>query len=109
MYDPLDQPDSPYNAPPPMPLGKVVLINFGIMLVYMILSSFADSGSGGGEAGMAGLLLDAMLLTLQVGINIFGGVILLFTTRRQVGRAMLLSGLLIGIIGFGACIGKASL
>ncbi len=109
MYeDPLDQPDlPPLDPPPPMPLGKVVLLNFGIMLVYMTLSSLVDQG--GSEAGLAGLIFDAFLLVLQVGINVIGGAILLFTTRKHIGRAMLLSGLLVGIIGFGACLGKASL
>ena len=108
MYeDPLDQPDLPPLDPPPMPLGKVVLLNFGIMLVYMTLSSLVDQG--GSEAGLAGLIFDAFLLVLQVGINVIGGAILLFTTRKHIGRAMLLSGLLVGIIGFGACLGKASL
>ena len=109
MYEyPLDQPDLPPLDPqPPMPLGKVVLINFGIMLVYMTLSGLIDQG--GSEAGLAGLIFDAFLLVLQVGINVIGGAILLFTTRKHIGRAMLLSGLLVGIIGFGACLGKASL
>ncbi|MBK8425477.1 MAG: hypothetical protein IPL27_05580 [Lewinellaceae bacterium] len=109
MYeDPLDQPDlPPLDPPPPMPLGKVVLLNFGIMLVYMTLSSLVEQG--GSEAGLAGLIFDAFLLVLQVGINVIGGAILLFTTRKHIGRAMLLSGLLVGIIGFGACLGKASL
>jgi len=109
MYiDPLDQPDLPPADPqPPMPLGKVVLINFGIMLAYMALSGLMYQGES--EAGLASLVFDAFLLVLQVGINVIGGAILLFTTRKHIGRAMLLSGLLVGIIGFGACIGKASM
>ena len=85
MYeDPLDQPDlPPLDPPPPMPLGKVVLLNFGIMLVYMTLSSLVDQG--GSEAGLAGLIFDAFLLVLQVGINVIGGAILLYhpETYRQ--------------------------
>jgi hypothetical protein len=109
MYeDPLDQPENtPIEPTPPMPLGKVALINFGIMFVYMLLTATIDHS--GSEAGLAGLIMDAMLLTFQVAINILGGVILLFTSQKHIGRAMLLSGLLVGIIGFGACIGKASM
>ncbi len=109
MYeDPLDQPHLPPADPqPPMPLGKVVLINFGIMIAYMTLTALANTTQA--EAGMASLILDAMLLVLQVTINVIGGVILLFTSQKHVGRAMLLSGLLVAIIGFGACIGKASM
>lgn len=111
MYeDPLDQPENtPVQPTPPMPLGKVALINFGIMFVYMILTATMDNSGSGGEAGLASLIFDATLLTFQVAINIIGGLILLFTSQKHVGRAMLLSGLLVGIIGFGACIGKASM
>jgi hypothetical protein len=109
MYeDPLDHPqDTPVEPTQPMPLGKVALINFGIMFVYMILTATMDNS--GSEGGLASLIFDAFLLVFQVGINIIGGAILLFTTRKHIGRAMLLSGLLVGIIGFGACVGKASM
>ena len=111
MYiEPLDGPDQrPPDPTPPMPLGKVMLINFGIMLAYMFLTGLAFGNDSGSEAGLASLIFDATLLTLQIGIIILVGVILLFSANRHVGKAMLLSGLLMAVIGFGACLGKASL
>ncbi len=111
MYiEPLDGPDQlPPDPNPPAPIGKAVLINFGIMLVYMLLTSIISVNDSGSEAGLASLIFDAGLLTVQVGANIVIGAILLFTHNKHIGKAMLLSGLLTAVIGFGACLGKASL
>ena len=104
MNEPLDQPARSADPQPKMPFGKVMLINLGIMLVYMTLS-----GVGTGH-DFGPLIIDAFGIVFQVGINVLGGVGLLFSDdRRHVGKAMLLSGLLVGLIGFGACIGKADL
>ncbi|HPI08251.1 MAG TPA: hypothetical protein PLM41_17785 [Saprospiraceae bacterium] len=107
--DPLDQPEPSPGSPQPNPLGKVTLINFGIMLAYMAFTGIAFRNDSGGEAGLASLIFDATLLTLQVGANIVIGVILLFTDQKHIGKAMLISGLLMAIIGFGACLGKAAM
>lgn len=41
--------------------------------------------------------------------DIFFGVLVLFSEdRKHVGKAMMLAGLLVGVIGFGACLGKYS-
>ena len=98
---PLDQPQTPFEPPKTMPLGKVVMINFIIMLVYMALTSTMAT-SGGSEAGLG------MLIAAQAGLNFVIGLIFVFTDLRHVGQAMLISSLLVGAVGFGLCIGKAS-
>lgn len=106
MEEPLDD-TTPKPPPPPvaLPLGKTLLINMGIMLLYMLLSGF-----GKGEAAMGNLIIDAFGLVTQVSANILIGLIFLFIPeKRQVGAAMLISGFVIGILGFGACIGKAAI
>ncbi|HNE28785.1 MAG: hypothetical protein U0U46_07005 [Saprospiraceae bacterium] len=104
---PLDQPQTPFEPPKTMPLGKVVMINFIIMLVYMALTSTMAT-SGGSEAGLGMLIADAMLIAAQAGLNFVIGLIFVFTDLRHVGQAMLISSLLVGAVGFGLCIGKAS-
>ncbi len=104
---PLDQPQIPFEPPKRMPLGKVVMINFIIMLVYMALTS-TMAGSGGSEAGLGMVIADAMLVVAQAGINFLIGLILVFTDLRHVGQAMLISSLLTGAVGFGLCFGKAA-
>ena len=106
MDAPLDQLSSPSSGTlqPKMPLGKVVLINFGIMLLYLVVTGIPQGQDFGP------LLFDAMAIVAQTAGNLFGGLgLLLFSQeKRHIGRAMLLAGLLIGIVGFGACIGKYS-
>lgn len=102
--EPFDQLDpAPSPVEPKMPLGKVVLINFGIMLAYMLLSSLAmDSGP---EAGLGVLILDAFLVSAQVGLNVLAGFILVFTeNHKKLGSALLIGGLIMAAIGFGSCI-----
>ena len=104
MSEPFDQIDPLPNPPQPkMPLGKIVLINFGIMLAYMLFSSLAmDSGP---EAGLGVLAIDAFLILAQVGLNMLAGFILVFTEdKKQLGSALLIGGIIMGVIGFGSCI-----
>jgi hypothetical protein len=100
----LDQPTQPERRPE-MPLRQVLLINLGIMLAYMgltFVSNISDAESS--------LFIDAFLIMAQVGINLLLGFILVFmASTRYLGAAMLISGFLIGLIGFGTCMGKAAL
>ncbi|MCW5924778.1 MAG: hypothetical protein KIS77_20840 [Saprospiraceae bacterium] len=104
MHEPLDQSTHPHEPPQKMPLGKVVLINFGIMLFYL-----AVTGIGKGH-DYGPILLDAMAIVAQTGINLIVGLVLTIgsTHHKPLGKAMMLAGLLVGVIGFGACLGKYS-
>ncbi len=106
---PFDQLDpNPNYSRPKMPLGKVMLINFGIMIAYMLFGSlFFSSGHDG---SMSLLAWDAFLILGQVGLNMLIGIILLFSeSYKQVGSAMLISGVLMAIIGFGTCLAHLSI
>lgn len=104
MEEILDQPTTPPQQPKKMPIGKAVLFNFGIMLAYMALT-----GVGQGEAGLGNMATDALLILAQVGLNLLVGLIMLFNEEsRNLGAALLISGLIMGVIGFGACIGKVA-
>lgn len=103
--EPIDQPYNSPSAPqrPKMPLGKVVLINFSIMVTCMLLAGI-DMGIGY-DVGMNVLVFDAFLVLAQVGINMLIGLILVFTKRhKQLGGAMLIAGVIMGVIGFGSCL-----
>ena len=109
MYEPFDQLDPlPTPPKPKMPLGKVVLINFGIMVAYMMLTSLA-MGSGS-EAGLGVLALNAFLILAQIGINMLAGIVLLFTEgRKHIGSALLIGGLIMGVVGFGSCLAQVAI
>ncbi|MDO8972046.1 MAG: hypothetical protein Q7U74_15235, partial [Saprospiraceae bacterium] len=91
---PFDQLDpNPHPSRQKMPLGKVMLLNFGIMIAYMLIGSF--SFGSGNEASMGVLAWDAFLILGQVGLNMLIGIILLFREPyKLVGSAMLSSGVL---------------
>jgi ABC-type polysaccharide/polyol phosphate export permease len=102
--EPFDQIDPPSRPPqqPKMPIGKVVLINFGIMLAYMLLTSLT-MGTGH-EADLGILAADAFLVIAQVGLNMLIGFILVFTQdHKQLGGALMISGIVMGVVGFGSC------
>jgi hypothetical protein len=107
--EPFDQLDPLPNPPKPkMPLGKVVLINFGIMVAYMLLSSLAMAS--GPEAGPGVMAIDAFLILAQVGLNMLIGFVLVFTDdKKQLGGALLIAGIIMGVIGFGSCIAHMAL
>jgi hypothetical protein len=110
--EPFDQLE-PLSTPPKpkMPLGKVVLINFGIMIAYMLLTSLTMGGSGGGgEAGLGVVIADAFLILAQVGINMLVGMILVFSAeKKHVGSALLIGGVITAVIGFGSCLAHISI
>ncbi|HLP92575.1 MAG TPA: hypothetical protein VK168_00990 [Saprospiraceae bacterium] len=108
--EPFDQIDTPPTPPqqPKMPLGKAVLINFGIMVAYMLLTSL--SMGSGPEAGLGVLAADAFLIVAQVGLNMLIGFILVFTQdHKQLGGALMISGIIMGAIGFGSCLAHAAI
>jgi hypothetical protein len=107
--EPFDQLDPLPDPPKPkMPLGKVMLINFGIMVAYMLLSSLAMAS--GPEGGLGVLTIDAFLILAQVALNMLVGFVLVFTDdKKQLGGALLIGGILMGVIGFGSCLGHMAL
>ena len=99
------------NSKPPkpkVPLGKVVLINFGIMLGYMALLSLDDPSM----SGMTILGRDMIFIFGQIALNLLAGLAIVFTQvdhihtpdRQQLGKALIIGGFLMGIIGFGTCL-----
>lgn len=105
MLEPFDQLNTPPSppAPPKIPMGKAVVINFGIMLGYMaLLSLLSPSGQDRELAVMAG---SAFLLVAQVGINLLAGLVLIFLkSSKHIGKAMLTAGIVMAVLGFGTCL-----
>lgn len=105
--------DNRFNAPTPkMPIGKVMVVNFAVMVSYMALVSLQET-----EPKWAVWVKDAFLVLTQVGINMLAGLVILFThdskvhteNRKQLGSALLLGGFIMAVIGFGSCIAHTTL
>lgn len=104
MLEPFDQLEPAPAPKPPMPLGKVVLINFGIMLAYMAFFSLTQNESDH-EGGIVVLIGDAFLLVAQVVLNLIIGIVLTFQpNRKHIGTAMIIGGFITAAIGFGTCL-----
>lgn len=104
MHEPLDQP-TPSEAPASVTLGKVVLINAGIMLVYLVLTTVIFFTSTQAEAAI-GVYCDIYLIISQVALNLLLGIIFFFTGRRRLGRTLFFAGLLTAATGYVVFWGK---
>lgn len=99
MEEPLE---SPLMKPQPkMPLGKVALINFGILLATTLLSLLMT--------GDESLALFGVVMLLQSAINFIVGLVFLFQpARMKLGQAMVICSILVPIVGFGLCVLRIS-
>jgi hypothetical protein len=95
MEEPLESHEMP--PVPKMPLGKVALANFVILLLMLALCA-----SMNGEELLISL---ALLILLQTAVNFIIGLAFQFSPKMQkVGQAMLICSVLVPLIGFGLCI-----
>jgi hypothetical protein len=101
MESPLDQSPEPPVAPKSV-FNRVLLINLGIMLAYVVLTAFMQDMY---------LILTAFLIVVHTLICLISGLIFLIPSIRRVplAQGLLLSALLVLLIGFGACIAKAAI
>ncbi len=80
---------------PKVPYGKVILVNFVILLAFILLIDKDPYAAG-----------KAFLIVIQVFLNIISGAVLMFTKHKPLGKAMLLSAVVVLILGFGMCLAK---
>jgi uncharacterized membrane protein YozB (DUF420 family) len=87
-------------------LKKTGGYNLFILVVYTILVSVFSKGN---QWQMNVMILLAMLISVQVGINLLLSLIFFLKREKVRGRNFLLSAFLILIIGFSTCYGLASI
>jgi Na+/proline symporter len=90
------------------PLKKIASINMGILLIYTLLSRLADS-SGGQYKGLGFMIFMMIAIGVHVLVNIILCLFHFARKNKELGRAYLISGILVLLIGFSACLGIASL
>jgi hypothetical protein len=83
-------------------IKKVAGINLAILLGYMLLINVANTGP---ERGLGVAIFSAMLIVVQVGLNVLVAIIH-FVQKKRSAKSYLLSALLVLIIGFSACLGS---
>ena len=82
-------------------MGKILMWNFIGLIGAMVLTGLM----GGGDSVVA----DMLIILLQAAANFLLGLIFVFGSKKPAGVAFLLSAVLVFIIGFGMCAGKAEL
>ena len=88
---------NPSPKPRKNSIGKVILVNFCLLIVYLPIGLV--TGATGGSIAIS-------LLMIQICFNLLAGfVMLFFRDSRSIAIGMMLSGFLIGIVAFGTCVG----
>jgi hypothetical protein len=91
-------------------LKKIVGINLVILLVYTILIQVWEiSGEGIDHAGLATLIFMMIAIGAQVAINLIISVIYFLKNNSDLGKAFLLSTIVVLLVGFSSCWGSAML
>lgn len=87
-------------------IKKIAGYNLLILLIYTLVIHFSFSGN---EKSMGIMLVSAMVISVQVILNLILFFIYFFTGRKEIGKSFLLSSGIVLLIGFSSCWGSASL
>lgn len=91
-------------------LGKTILINIAILLLYNLLIIAMNRGSSpNSEANLGVALFLMMVISLHVFILLVAGLSYLIAKKSEVGRALLISLFVVLLVGFASCVGSMSL
>lgn len=90
------------------PLKRIAAINMAILLVYTLLSRLADN-KGGQYKGLGFMIFMMIGIAVHVLVNIILCLFHFARKNKELGRAYLISAILVLLIGFSACLGLASL
>jgi hypothetical protein len=85
---------------------KVVGINLAILLLYSIIIRLNNIE----DKGRLGILLGScVIISIHVFMLILIGLVLQGMDKKELGRSFLLSSAFVLVIGFGVCLGNASI
>ena len=87
---------------------KLLRNNLFILLGYAVLVQLLSLTEKNG-AGMMVAMIMMVAVAIHVGVLLFGSLVLLISGKGKEAGQWLLSALLIGVIGFGTCLGGMAL
>mgnify|MGYP001765214409 CR=1 FL=1 len=87
---------------------KIGGINLGILLLYSILARLSDT-QGGTYKGLGFMTMMMLFVGLHVVINLIICLVQFSRRNKELGRAYLLSSIIVLVIGFSACLGVGSM
>jgi heme/copper-type cytochrome/quinol oxidase subunit 2 len=86
---------------------KIGGINLAILLIYSVIARLSDT-NGGNYKGMGFMMMMMLFVGLHVVINLIICLVHFSRRNKELGRAYLLSSILVLVIGFSTCWGIAS-
>ena len=90
-------------------IKKVAGINLIILLAITVIGAVTGFNESGQYKGLGAMILMAVGVDMQTAILLGISLIQFLRSNKESGKAFLLSGLLILVVGFSACFGVASL
>ena len=87
------------NTPPPTSYKRILAVNMAILAFYTLYAFTSDGGA----------VIDAFLIAGHLIICIVVGVSAALASNKDVARGFFLSAGLVLLVGFGSCVGVASL
>ena len=90
--------------------GKVVAINVGILLSYVVLVNASSGGHSGSTEGVLGAMITLVaLIILHVFANAVIATVLIAQKKKKLAQAFILSCGVVLLVGFATCYGSAAL
>ena len=90
-------------------LKKIGGINLLILLVYTLILGVATHESSGQYKGLGTMMALALVISIHVCVTVIMSIYYFVRSNKANGKAYLLSGLLVLVVGFSACIGAGSI
>ena len=87
------------NTPPPTYYKRILAVNMAILAFYTLYAFASNDGA----------LTDAILIFGHVVICFTAGLAAVFTSHKDAAKGFFLSAGLVLLVGFGSCLGVASL
>lgn len=88
-------------------IGKVILLNIGILLMYNIVAMLTQQ-RGASEAQLGAMMMLLVAISFHVLTLLVTSVVSFLRGNKELGNATIISALVVLIIGFPACIASGS-
>jgi small-conductance mechanosensitive channel len=87
---------------------KLLRNNLFILLGYAVLAQLLSLTEKNGAGIMVAMIM-MVAVAIHVGVLVLGSLVQLASNKRREARQWILSALLIGVVGFGTCMGGMAL
>ncbi|MEZ4992958.1 MAG: hypothetical protein R2824_21220 [Saprospiraceae bacterium] len=92
-------------------LGKILLVNLGVLLAYSILIFFGSKSGSSNDpyAGMGFGFGMILAIALQMLVNLILMIVKFVKNQREIGLSYLVAFFVVAVVGFSSCLGGSAL